>query len=128
MTLSKTQIIEEFFTKGVFTKSQSAQSIDTLFELMKQSLQNGEDVIILWHEQKCRFHSSLDCAHHGSALGVLQIQGKTGPESHTNPAIVATHPVQQKKSLGIIQPIFYCTKCESWQSVIIQFQLLIAGH
>jgi integration host factor subunit alpha len=32
--------------KNVFTKLQSAQVIDTLFELIKQSLQNGEDVLI----------------------------------------------------------------------------------
>ena len=46
MTLSKAHIVEELFAKNIFTKSQSAQVIDTLFELMKRSLQNGEDVLI----------------------------------------------------------------------------------
>jgi integration host factor subunit alpha len=46
MTLTKADIVEAFLAKGGFTKTQSAQIIDTLFELMKQSLQNGEDVMI----------------------------------------------------------------------------------
>jgi integration host factor subunit alpha len=46
MTLTKAQIVEALFAKGIFTKIQSAQVIDTLFELIKQSLQNGEDVLI----------------------------------------------------------------------------------
>ena len=46
MTLTKAHMVEEFFTTGDFTKAQSAQIIDTLFELIKQSLQNGEDVLI----------------------------------------------------------------------------------
>jgi integration host factor subunit alpha len=46
MTLTKAQIVEALLAKTIFTKTQSAQVIDTLFELMKQSLQNGEDVLI----------------------------------------------------------------------------------
>jgi integration host factor subunit alpha len=46
MTLTKAQIIEALFAQNIFTKIQSAQIIDTLFELIKQSLQNGEDVLI----------------------------------------------------------------------------------
>ena len=46
MTLTKAQIVEALFAKNIFTKVQSAQIIDTLFELIKQSLQNGEDVRI----------------------------------------------------------------------------------
>jgi integration host factor subunit alpha len=46
MTLTKAQIVEALFAKNIFTKAQSAQVIDTLFELIKQSLQNGEDVLI----------------------------------------------------------------------------------
>ena len=46
MTLTKAQIVEALFAKGGFTKTESAQVIDTLFELIKQSLQNGEDVLI----------------------------------------------------------------------------------
>jgi len=46
VTLTKAHIMEEFFAKGGFTKKESAQIIDTLFELIKQSLQNGETVLI----------------------------------------------------------------------------------
>jgi len=46
MTLTKAQIVEALFAKNIFTKIQSAQIIDTLFELIKQSLQNGETVLI----------------------------------------------------------------------------------
>ena len=46
MTLTKAHLVEELFAKGIFTKTESAQIIDTLFELIKQSLQNGEDVLI----------------------------------------------------------------------------------
>jgi integration host factor subunit alpha len=46
MTLTKAHIVEALFAKNIFTKTQSAQVIDTLFELIKQSLQNGEEVLI----------------------------------------------------------------------------------
>jgi len=46
MTLTKAQIVEALFAKSIFTKSQSAQIIDTIFELIKQSLQKGEEVLI----------------------------------------------------------------------------------
>ncbi|MGD0401427.1 MAG: HU family DNA-binding protein [Syntrophobacteraceae bacterium] len=46
MTLTKAHIVEALFAQNIFTKPQSAQIIDTLFELIKQSLQNGEEVLI----------------------------------------------------------------------------------
>jgi integration host factor subunit alpha len=46
MTLTKSHLADALFAKNIFTKTQSAQVIDTLFELIKQSLQNGEDVLI----------------------------------------------------------------------------------
>ncbi|MGO8942438.1 MAG: integration host factor subunit alpha [Syntrophobacteraceae bacterium] len=46
MTLTKAHIAEALFAQNIFTKTQSAQIIDTLFELIKQSLQNGEEVLI----------------------------------------------------------------------------------
>jgi integration host factor subunit alpha len=46
MTLTKAQIIETLFAKGGLTKKESAQVIDTFLDLIKQSLQNGEDVLI----------------------------------------------------------------------------------
>ena len=46
MTLTKAHIVEALFAKNIFPKTQSAQVIDTFFEMIKQSLQNGEEVII----------------------------------------------------------------------------------
>jgi integration host factor subunit alpha len=46
MTLTKAQIVEALFAKNIFTKTQAAQVIDALFELMKQSLQKSEDILI----------------------------------------------------------------------------------
>jgi integration host factor subunit alpha len=38
--------VEALFAKNLFTKNESAQIIETLFELIKQSLQNGEVVLL----------------------------------------------------------------------------------
>jgi integration host factor subunit alpha len=46
MTLTKAHIVEALFAQNIFTKTGSAQVIDTLFELIKQTLQSGEDVLI----------------------------------------------------------------------------------
>lgn len=46
MTLTKAQIVEALFARNIFTKTESAQIIETLFELIKQSLESGEDVRI----------------------------------------------------------------------------------
>ena len=46
MTLTKAQIVEALLAQNIFSKTQSAQVIDTLFELIKKSLENGEDVLI----------------------------------------------------------------------------------
>lgn len=43
MSLTKAQIVEAFFAKNIFTRTESAQIIDTLFELIEESLQNDED-------------------------------------------------------------------------------------
>jgi integration host factor subunit alpha len=46
MTLTKAHIAKALFAKNIFTKTESAQVIYTLFELIKQFLQNGENVLI----------------------------------------------------------------------------------
>jgi integration host factor subunit alpha len=46
MTLTKAQIVENLFAKNLFTKGESAQIIETIFELIKQSLEKGDDVLI----------------------------------------------------------------------------------
>jgi integration host factor subunit alpha len=46
MTLTKAHIVERLFARNLFTKGESAQIIETLFQLIKQSLVDGEDVLI----------------------------------------------------------------------------------
>ena len=46
MTLTKAQIVENLFGKNIFTKGESAHIIETLFEIVKQTLESGEDVLI----------------------------------------------------------------------------------
>jgi integration host factor subunit alpha len=46
MTLTKAQIVENLFAKNLFTKGESTQIIETLFELIKQSLEKDDDVMI----------------------------------------------------------------------------------
>jgi integration host factor subunit alpha len=53
MTFTKAQIVENLFAKNLFTKGESAQIIETLFELMKQSLERGEDVLISGFGKLC---------------------------------------------------------------------------
>jgi integration host factor subunit alpha len=45
-TLTKAHIVENLFGQNLFTKNESAQIIETLLELLKQSLENGDDVLI----------------------------------------------------------------------------------
>jgi integration host factor subunit alpha len=46
MTITKAHIVERLFAENLFTKGESARIIETLFELIKQSLQDGDDVLI----------------------------------------------------------------------------------
>jgi len=46
MTVTKAHIVENLFAKNVFTKTESAQIIETLFEIVKDSLEEGDDVLI----------------------------------------------------------------------------------
>jgi len=45
-TLTKAQIVEKLFARNIFTKGECAHIIETLFELIKQKLESGEDVLI----------------------------------------------------------------------------------
>ena len=46
MTLTKAHIVENLFARNIFTKTESAHIIETLFEIIKQSLEQGEDVLL----------------------------------------------------------------------------------
>ena len=46
MTLTKAQIIEEIRTKNGFSRNKSIETVETLLEIIKQTLASGEDVMI----------------------------------------------------------------------------------
>ena len=46
MTLSKDRIIDNVFNNTGLNRSKSTELVETLLELMKQSLETGEDVLI----------------------------------------------------------------------------------
>ena len=46
MTVTKAHIVENLFAKNIFTKTESAQIIETLFEIVKDSLEQSDDVLI----------------------------------------------------------------------------------
>ncbi len=46
MTLTKARIVENLFAKNLFTKTECTEIVETIFEIMKQTLENGEDVLI----------------------------------------------------------------------------------
>jgi integration host factor subunit alpha len=45
-TLIKDHILENLLAKNLFTRTESAQIIEAVFELLKQSLGEGDDVLI----------------------------------------------------------------------------------
>ncbi len=46
MALTKAQIVEEISIRNGFTKEKSAETVETLLELIKKSLASGEDVLV----------------------------------------------------------------------------------
>ncbi|MBW1694331.1 MAG: integration host factor subunit alpha [Deltaproteobacteria bacterium] len=46
MTLTKVQIIEEVMKRNGFTRKKSIETVETLLELIKRSLESGGDILI----------------------------------------------------------------------------------
>ena len=46
MTLTKANIVDEVAEQIGYTKNQSSEMIETLLELIKRSLESGEDVLV----------------------------------------------------------------------------------
>ena len=46
MALTKAQIIDEISTRNGFTKKKSIETVETLLETIKKTLESGEDVLI----------------------------------------------------------------------------------
>ena len=53
MTLTKAQIIDEISTRNGFTKKLSTETVETLLEIMKNTLASGEDVLITGFGKFC---------------------------------------------------------------------------
>ena len=46
MTLTKVQLVERLMGANLFTKGESAKIVEAIFEIMKGTLEGGEDVLI----------------------------------------------------------------------------------
>jgi integration host factor subunit alpha len=46
MTLTKAHIVEKLFAQNIFTKGECSHIIETALEILKQSLEDGEDALI----------------------------------------------------------------------------------
>ena len=46
MTLTKNDIVEKIQSRNGFTKKKSIETVETLLEIIKRSLESGEDVLI----------------------------------------------------------------------------------
>ena len=46
MTLTKADIIDSLYNSADLTKAQSAELVNSLIEIMKRTLENGEDILI----------------------------------------------------------------------------------
>ena len=88
MTVTKAHIVENLFAKNIFTKTESAQIIETLFEIVKDSLERSEDVLI-------------------SGFGKFSVKDKNqrrGRNPQTgNPIILAPRKVVTFKCSGVLR-------------------------
>ena len=46
MTLTKASIVEKIRVKNGFSRNQSVETLETLLEIIKQTLESGEDVLL----------------------------------------------------------------------------------
>jgi len=46
MTLTKANIVEKIRVKNGFSRNQSVETLETLLEIIKQTLESGEDVLL----------------------------------------------------------------------------------
>jgi integration host factor subunit alpha len=52
-TLTKAHIVENLFSKNLFTKGESAQIIETVFDIIKSTLEKGDDILISGFGKLC---------------------------------------------------------------------------
>jgi integration host factor subunit alpha len=53
MTITKADIIDSLYTSTDLTKTQSAELVNSLTEIMKRTLENGEDILITGFGKFC---------------------------------------------------------------------------
>ena len=53
MTLTKDRIIDSLYKNTDFMKSEAAQTFQSLLEIMKQSLESGEDILVSGFGKYC---------------------------------------------------------------------------
>jgi integration host factor subunit alpha len=58
MTLTKAQIIEEVSIRNGLTKKKSAETVEAFLEIMKNTLESGEDVLITGFGKFCVKHKA----------------------------------------------------------------------
>jgi len=58
MTLTKNNIVSEISNKVGFTKKDSVEIVETLLEIIKRTLESGEDVLISGFGKFCVKHKS----------------------------------------------------------------------
>lgn len=46
MSLTKERIIEDVYARGGLSKAQSRGAVESLFEILKQTLEKGEDLLV----------------------------------------------------------------------------------
>jgi integration host factor subunit alpha len=86
--LTKAQLVESVFAKNLFTRTESTQIIETLFELMKQSLEEGDDLLITGFGRFC----------------VREKQQRRGRNPQTGePVVLAPHKVVTFKCSGVLR-------------------------
>ena len=73
MTLTKAQIAKAVWNKTEIPKQRTAELVDTIFEVMKQTLESGEDVLIARNEDNlCLFAAFRIPNDEFSALDILE--------------------------------------------------------
>ena len=58
MTLTKANIVETICIKNGFSKKQSVETVETLLEIIKRTLESGEDVLISGFGKFCVKHKN----------------------------------------------------------------------
>ena len=58
MTLTKAQIIEEISIRNGLTKKKSTETVEAFLEIMKKTLESGEDVLISGYGKFCVKHKA----------------------------------------------------------------------